>query len=107
MIMRRTALLMVPNGGFLRSRHSLRKRRHTWGGRGTGRLERGEAQAHGETEPYLTHDQRNHHGHEELGEDGGEGNGGRRAELEGKHRKQLVVTFNLHCSGSNWTRVNI
>lgn len=36
----------------------------------------------GREKAYLTEDQRNHHGHEELREDGGEGNRGRGSELE-------------------------
>jgi len=35
-----------------------------------------------ETAARLTQDQRHYHGHEELREDGGEGDGGRRAQLE-------------------------
>lgn len=36
----------------------------------------------GREKAYLTKDQRNYHGHEELREDGGEGNRGRGSELE-------------------------
>ena len=44
------------------------------------------------TKTYLTQDQRNHHSHEELREDGRERNGGRRAELEERRREDIRPT---------------
>lgn len=85
MMMRRTPLLMALNGGFLCSRQVLRKPRHTCAHAHT-KKEVTAPQADGGslTPPsgtYLTQDQRHHHRHEQLGEDGREGNGGRRTEL--------------------------
>lgn len=94
MIMRRTALLTAPNGGFRRSRKSLTKLRHTCRrskGRFVATTIRLEQPPDGHEQAYLTEDQRNHHGHEELREDGGEGNRGRGSELEERSSKHKQV----------------
>lgn len=91
MIMRRTALLTAPNGGFRRSRNSLTKLRHTCRGRFVVTTVQLEQPPDGLEQAYLTEDQRNHHGHEELREDGGERNRGRGSQLEERSSKHKQV----------------
>lgn len=104
MIMRRTALLTVPNGGFLLSRHSRRKLRHTCKHKSRKGIHMATIRHPSEpflcnthTHTYLTQDQRNHHSHEELSEDGRERNGGRRAELE-EWRQQDISPIKIKSS---------
>lgn len=97
MIMRRTALLTVPNGSFRRSRNSLAKLRHTCR-RGRGRFAtttiRHRRPPGGHEQAYLAEDQRNHHGHKELREDGGEGDRGGGSQLEERSSRSGQEAFN-------------
>lgn len=48
----------------------------------------------GHEQAYLTEDQRNHHGHEELREDGGEGDRGRGSELGERSSREDQQSLN-------------